>query len=391
LSAYTIKNVNILTADGLIGDSISVAHERVTGLNRGPQSNETIIDGLGGMLIPGLINAHDHLSLNNFNRTKYQSVYTNASQWIGDIEKHIQQDTALIAAKNQPLPDRLMQGAIKNLLSGVTTVCHHDPDYAEFGEDYPLRLVRPYQYSHSLYIEPKAAQSYQNAEPDIPWIIHLAEGFDDQAQAEFSQLLSQGAIKANCILVHGIGLSADELRLLSLQGGGLIWCPSSNDFLFQRTADVALLNAAGKVALGSDSRLSGGRDLLTEIKAAASSEQVTAQDIFKQVTINPARMLMIREGGAGAISIGSVADLVLLPATTSGDPYQHLQEIERSQLQLVILAGQPIIASDGLKRVFQATGVAATPVTLDGERRLLASHLYRRLQASKVSEPGLEL
>jgi cytosine/adenosine deaminase-related metal-dependent hydrolase len=54
-------------------------------------------------------------------------------------------------------------------------------------------------------------------------------------------------------------------------GASLVWCPASNAFLFRRTAPVrrfldASDRASAHVCLGSDSRVTGARDLLDELR-----------------------------------------------------------------------------------------------------------------------------
>jgi len=47
------------------------------------------IDLAGCTLCPGLINAHDHLELNHYPRTKFREVYDNAHQWGEDVDKQL--------------------------------------------------------------------------------------------------------------------------------------------------------------------------------------------------------------------------------------------------------------------------------------------------------------
>jgi cytosine/adenosine deaminase-related metal-dependent hydrolase len=384
-------NATILTAAGPSGHTLRIKGKTIVGIDSPLRKNDHAIDGGGGLLIPGLINAHDHLELNTFRRLKYRETYTHSRAWIEDIEDRFDGDPDLTAPRQQPLADRLLIGAVKNLLSGVTTVCHHNPLHKPLRRNYPLHVVKEYGFCHSLFRGDDAGTSYRETNSNQPWIIHLAEGVDAEATTEFDQLDRLGLLQPNTILVHGVGLTAAQRRTLIERGGGLIWCPGSNNFLFGQTAYVSELAQAGKLALGSDSRLSGEFDLLSELRIAHETGQLTPRDLFQLVTLNPARLLRLRTGGQGQISEGGPADFVLLPGPIDTDPFAHLLNLARADLDLVMLAGKPIVGSPRMQPSFKATKTKATSVWVDQVEKLLAQHLVERLQKSSVQEPGLIL
>src|SRR6476620_699234 len=47
------------------------------------------IDLDGYTIFPGLINAHDHLELNHYPRSKFRERYDNASEWSRDMNAHL--------------------------------------------------------------------------------------------------------------------------------------------------------------------------------------------------------------------------------------------------------------------------------------------------------------
>src|SRR5579871_2754842 len=88
------------------------------------ESADAAIDLEGFLVLPGLINAHDHLEFNLFPRLG-RGPYQNASAWARDVyhpESAPVRDHRRVAKEV-----RLFWGGIKNLVSGVTTVCHHNP------------------------------------------------------------------------------------------------------------------------------------------------------------------------------------------------------------------------------------------------------------------------
>ena len=175
------------------------------------------------------------------------------------------------------------------------------------------------------------------------------------------------------------------------RGAGLIWCPTSNDFLFGRTAEVGDLAAAGCLALGTDSRLTGELDVLAELRAAAATGQLPGEQLLPLVTTNPARLLRLTDGGRGRVRVGWQADLVLLPPARSGDPVSRLLELSRADLRLVMIGGRPVVADPDLEPLFDLTRTPARRVTLDGVDKLMAGPLVEELQSSSLGEGGLAL
>ena len=387
------NNVTVLNATGPAGHSLRVVGSRVSSIGEPPHKKDRIIDGQGGLLIPGLINAHDHLELNTFKRLKYKDSYTHSLDWIEDIEARFESDPDLVEPRRQPLADRLLVGMAKNILSGVTTVCHHNPLHRSLRGAYPVGVVREYNYCHSLFRGEDVAASCQKTRAGQSWIIHLAEGVDERAEAEFDQLDTLGVVGEQTVLVHGVGLTCTQRHDLVKRGGGLIWCPGSNLFLFGQTARVAELAEAGKLALGSDSRLTGESDLLSELRVANTIGQLSPQQLFKTVTIDAAGVLRLRRGGMGQLIPGGIADLVLLPsfAVNWDDPFASILHLNRAQLDLVMLAGKPVVGSIAMQPVFEATGTKFTLVLVDETRKLMAQKLAKRLKKLSVGEPGVEI
>jgi len=389
--AVYIANVTVLNPTGPAGQSLRIQGQRVAAIDGPPRKHDQIIDGQGGLLIPGLINAHDHLELNTFKRLKYRERYSHSLHWIEDIEARFDSDPNLVEPRRQPLADRLLVGALKNLLSGVTTVCHHNPLHRPLRWGYPIRVVRNYGFAHSLFRGDDPQSSFGNTKAAHPWLIHLAEGVDGRAAEEFDRLDALGLVQPNTVLIHGVGLTPPQRQALIERGGGLVWCPGSNYFMFGQTAQVQKLAQAGKLALGSDSRLSGEFDLLHELRAARESGQLLPRTLFKTVTVDAARVLRLQRGGRGRIAVGGEADLILLPPLDIADPFAHLLNVNRAQLELVLLAGKPLAGSPRMQPVFEATRTQFAPVRVDESEKLLVKKLVKRLKKSSVQEPGVSL
>src|SRR5262244_3060231 len=112
--------------------------ERVVALDEPPGRDDCVIDLDGAFVLPGLINAHDHLELNHYGRLKRRERYENASQWIDDLRPVLRSDATIRANSAHPLASRLFIGGLKSVLAGVTTVAHHNPRYREIGRRFPV-------------------------------------------------------------------------------------------------------------------------------------------------------------------------------------------------------------------------------------------------------------
>lgn len=332
------------------------------------------VDLGGARLLPGLINAHDHLHLNGaLPRLKFRDHYRNASEWIADITPRLASDAGLLAHRAQPRAQRFLAGGLKNLLSGVTTVLHHDPRDPVLDEaDFPVDAPEPGGWSHSLALdgEETVRASHEATPAGRTWIVHAAEGTDTAAALEFDRLEALGCVVPGTLLVHSLGLSAAQQRRLVQAGAGVVWCPGSNLHLFGRTLDPDWLLARGLLALGSDSRISGGRDLLAELALVRELTGWSDERLEAWVTEDAARLLGLHD--RGRLEPGLRADLVALP------PGLPLSRATRADLRLVVVAGRPLYADADLG---EALGLV--PVRIDGRLKAIAPHLV-------VSEPGLQ-
>ena len=341
------------------------------------------------LIFPGLINAHEHLHVNTVPPLKARAPFPNSYAWIAAFQAHFE-EPAVIAALQVPKALRLRHGALKNLLAGTTCVVHHDPWHPALDEaNFPVTLLRDYGWSYALGwpdYGPPIRQSFAATPADRPWLIHLAEGTDATAQAELAQLDRLGCLAANSVLIHGVGLREQDIDRVIARGAAVVWCPASNRNLLGRSLDPRRLCAAGRLALGSDSRLSGARDLLDEMSGIAARDELSPDQLLGLVTSQAARIL--RLPSHGSLAPGVPADLVIVE-DRGGDARCGLVGIERSQIRAVVRHGVPRIADPDFAEWFEVAGMETVPVTLDGKPKLLAKPLA---DAALVAlEPGLEL
>jgi len=381
---HGVTFVNARLSGGEIG-SLRIVGSRIAALRENARTGDAIVDLQGDRLLPGLINAHDHLQLNSLPPLESGKHYRHAHAWIRDVDARRRSDPAFEAGVQVSRDRRLAVGGVKNLLSGVTTVAHHDRLYPFLSKaGFPTQVVDTYGWSHSLYIdgEAKVRNSYRRTPAAWPWIIHAAEGLDAAAADEFERLEALGCVGANSLIVHGIALDRAQRRRLDRAAAGLLWCPSSNLRLFGKTAETADLIARGRVALGTDSRLSGGRDLLDELRVAGEVGGLDDPTLESLVTRHGARLLRLSD--RGTLKVGARADILILPAD------KPLSRAARADVRLVVLGG---IVRYGEARYARAAAPASrwAEVRVDGESKILDTEVAQLLAATGAHEAGLEL
>lgn len=387
--ALTFVNAQVVAPDGRLARTLRVKHGRIDGLDVAPDRTDEVVDLDGSFVFPGLINAHDHLELNSQPRLKWRDRYRNASEWIADFQPRFKTDPALAVARVDTLDDRVWVGGLKNLLSGVTTVCHHNPMHRVLQRRFPVRVVERFGFSHSLHIDGDAVVSSHRRTPqDWPWMIHAGEGLDDAARGELDTFDRLGCLAPNTVFIHGVAFCGAAADRVITAGAGLVWCPSSNQFLFDATADVRAFDDADRLALGSDSRLSGERDLLEELKTAHATRQLSAEGLSRTVTAGAAQLLRLQAGGR--LTVGAPADVTVL-RPIEACPFETLVTASRGDVRLTMIDGEPGVAEPSLLAVFKATGVDSSAAELDGSPRLIARWVARHVSRMQLQEPGFEV
>jgi cytosine/adenosine deaminase-related metal-dependent hydrolase len=272
-------------------------------------SDSPVLDLTGFLVLPGLINAHDHLEFNLF-PSLGRGTYENARSWAADIyQPSVSPVKEHLALSKRT---RTIWGGVKNLLSGVTTVAHHNPlDDTMLDPSFPVRVVKHFGWAHSLDFSPDLVERFRTTPETWPFILHAGEGVDERARSEVGRLEKLGVLSDRTVLVHAIGLDQPDLQLLRMRRSALVWCPSSNVSTYGQTLCASALQSDLSVILGTDSALTAQVDLIDELDVARRAHQISAENLFEMVTTRSARVLRLSDG-EGAIREGGVADLVVV-------------------------------------------------------------------------------
>ncbi len=377
--AYSLQGGTLITPEQIIpAATLTIANGLIMELNSAPTA-ETC-DLRGHLIFPGLINAHDHLNGTWWPRVGPRRPYVNVYEWLADLdESPIRYDR-----QRNAVEDVYELGVYRNLISGVTTIADHfyRIDGDEFYTRFPVHVL--YRYGRTW--TPRARTAWGDDIPveyslavrtGQPYIIHLAEGIDHQTAQEMDVLLQLGALGRNTLIIHGISLRPDDMHMMAQVGASVCWCPASNLYLYGQTADIpALLHAGVNVTLGTDSTLTGGLNLLDELRTArrAFREQTghapQPRWLVELVTTRAAYALLL-EDRRGRIAPGYEADLLVLPHR-DGDPYTTLIDSDVADIALLICSGQPVYGDPEYRPLFEKFTPAFTSISVSGQSKLIA-------------------
>jgi ubiquinone/menaquinone biosynthesis C-methylase UbiE len=378
-----------LGPDAVTTASVSIVGETIHSMQGGPSADGGLgsfsgvsLDLSGFLLLPGLINSHDHLEFGLFPNIG-DGPYQNAAQWADDI--HSCQAPLIAQHRKVPRSTRLWWGAIRNLLCGATTVCHHNPVTPELLDPgFPVRVVSDFGWAHSLSLEPQLASKFAESQTDLPFILHAAEGVDEESMQEVFDLDRIHALDQRTVLVHGLGCTPEAVSLINRRLAALILCPTSNEFLFHRSPSLAFIHSFNTAVLGSDSPLTAAGDLLDEIRFAYTQSGLDANSLYAMVTDRPAEVLRLRRG-EGRLKPGSLAD-ILVVRDTGLTPAETLAQLTIDQIELVLLAGRIQLAGPSLfERLPTALKHGLQPFEVDGSQRWVRAPIEKLLAGAEES------
>jgi cytosine/adenosine deaminase-related metal-dependent hydrolase/ubiquinone/menaquinone biosynthesis C-methylase UbiE len=325
--------------------SVLIDGGRIAAIGNAADAITQTLDLQAYMLLPGLINAHDHLEFGMFpklGRPGGAPPYRNSTEWAEEIH---QIHSGIINRYRQiPKKTQLWWGAIRNLLCGVTTICHHNPLHDDLTRsDFPIRVLSRFGWTHSLAFDRDVKGAFQRTRKEHPFILHACEGMDEESRNEVHRLDQMRVLLERTVIVHGLACTANEISLINRRGASLIVCPTSNCFLFGKTLSRELLTSVERLALGSDSPITAAGNLLDEIDYLYAQAGLNPNVIYSMVTSSPAEMFQL-EDGQGRIAESGVADLIAVPGRYD-TPARAISELTVRDVELVLLAGRVQMAS----------------------------------------------
>lgn len=355
------------------------------------------------VVYPALINIHDHLRGNYLPRVgpRDGAYYVNWAPW----DKDLKSSETYSEREHLSVEDSYFLSAYKNLFSGVATVNDHFPH--EFNDSLlpllPLRAIKEYCLAHECssfdlkWGDGVEAEHRRARDRNWPFITHLEEGFDPESQDGVGILERLERLDDNCVLIHCIGFSDDDITKVAAAGAHVSWCPASNEFMFNVTCKIRKFLEAGiNVSVGTDSTHTGSINLLAELRYARDSyrrmygEDLAASALVDMVTLNPAKAFRM-DDRIGSIEEGKLADYLVVKGVMD-DPYENLVCARMEDIELLAIAGNPVYGEErfmdllggSLPSGYTTVTVGGRRMFVKGEPAALYSSIRRKLGFRKV-------
>jgi 5-methylthioadenosine/S-adenosylhomocysteine deaminase len=399
--SYALRGT-LVTPAGIVEDgTILIQQNKIIAVGtkvKLPQ-NATVID-THGVIAPGFIDLHNHLTYNLFPRWHPSSEFGNRYDWQQKpIYKTLIESphASMVADGLQCEMERYAE--VKALSEGETSTVGSLFEACSTGlarnldsedEWHVAYNVFPLQMSESdlAPIRQRLANHQLHA-----FLIHLSEGGHQDASAarEFVMLKGRGLLMPGVALIHGVALQPENFVEMAAQGVGLIWSPRSNLELYGSTADVAAAKAAHvKIAVAPDWSPTGSDGLLAELNYAAAWNDTqkphpfTDQELVAMATAVPADLIGASDR-LGALEPGHDADvLVIRPEGDAGkhDAYWTLTHATASQVTLVMVGGEPLYGDPDFLEKMESSRPSERLEVCGSNKTLLFTGLHGHVDAA---------
>jgi hypothetical protein len=268
-----LNNVTTITSNGPI--SLHLKNGKMIPVNSG-SADALQLTFDNALAFPGLVNSHDHLDFNLFPQLG-DRVYNNYTEWGDHIHANYKDEIA--AVLKVPLALRVSWGIFKNLLCGVTTVVNHGEPLAV--SNAPINVEQCHSI-HSVQFEKRWKMRLNNPlKRKLPVVIHVGEGSDESSNKEIDELISWNLLKKKLIGVHGVAMTPRQAKKFE----ALIWCPESNFFLLNKTAQANRLKKYTTILFGTDSTLTGNWNIWNHIRLARQTKMLTDAELYSALHI----------------------------------------------------------------------------------------------------------
>jgi len=340
----------LVTPDEVIPNgTILIEHGRIRDL--GPHiaiPPDAITVDTHGIIAPGLIDLHNHLTWNVFPRWKPIEEFNSRYDWQARPIYSL-----LMVAPHKALVDEGLEcdaeryAEVKAITQGETSL----DDDPELGPNNPPKIV--YNVFPFQMTEPDLAAAKQSLAAHGALLIHVAEGAPNSASAarEFEMLKGRGLLLPGVSLIHGVALKPENFAEMKSAGVGFVWSPRSNIELYGGTANIAAALQNGvTTALAPDWSPTGSDGVLGELQyaatwnAAQTTPLLTDHQLFDMATINPAALVHL-DHQLGRLEKNYAADiLVLRPHTRqpANNPWWNLDHASPDDVELVLIGGEPV-------------------------------------------------
>ncbi len=351
-------------------------------------AQQELIDARGNLVMPGLINGHNHCGMTLFRGMAddlhldswlYQHIFPAEAAHV-DPEM-VYWCTKLAAAEMilsgtttvadcylfsdqaaGALSESGMRGIAAHGVIDLPTPSVPDPgkniESAAFFLDNWLNRssrITPAIFAHAPYTCSPQTLRKAKREADrrsLRFFIHLAESssehekiIDPQGETPVQHLLNLGLLDPATTIAHAVWLDDDDLTILEKSGTKVITCPQSNLKLASGIAPVQrMLDHSICVGIGTDGCASNNSldlfremDMLAKIQKTVngSPTAMSARDVLACATVSGAAALGV--ANSGTITPGANADLLIINTRSA-----HLSPLYNQDLLVYAASGSDV-------------------------------------------------
>ncbi|MFH8796158.1 hypothetical protein [Streptomyces sp. NPDC017941] len=402
--------------DVYVGDDGRVTAVRATGQAPPAGFSRARLLDTGGLILPGLIDLHNHLLYNT--RPLWEAVgvpYQHHDRWVGERHPPDYSTSVTWPAKvlGQAAPEALLKYVEVKALIGGTTAIQGAPLSTRSVDGWLLRIIDNEKLpagadmvmTAALQLDAEVLREERAPKLDGTRLLiyHVAEGrLGTIVHREFEDL--EPCLKPGLIGVHATALTAADFTkwqsavaaINPAEKATVVWSPFSNYWLYHDTTNVVEADKKGlRIALGSDWSPSGTKNVLGELKVADAVNRhelggrFSDRELCDMVTANPGDALATAWGPhVGRLQRGSAADLLVLEHhDPAQDAYRNLIDATERHIRLVLVRGRPFYGTPSLMETAGATDTDT--LTVAGSRRRVAVREPGRTDA-RLDWPGVK-
>ncbi|MGL5982615.1 MAG: amidohydrolase [Cetobacterium sp.] len=407
-----IKNGTVLTMDknnSVIKNGVIIVKDnKIVSVGKDDllekYSAKKIIDAKDGIIMPGMINTHNHLPMIAFRGLGEEGIKNRLFAYFFPLEgEKLSRDLIYKAT---------IHGSIDMALSGVTTYAdmyYHMDEMAKATKEIGIRGVlgetvikfpvvdakTPYggieyavkfieEYKNDELITPAfgphapytvSKEKLQEIDElskkyNVPVMIHVGE-FDDENkrlnlkdETVVEYMDSIGVLNERVLLAHAIHLTENDLNIIKSRNASIAYNPMANAKGATGIAKAyEMINKEIKVGLGTDGPMSSNQvDLFRTLSYASSMQRLKYNDrtimtpdiVLRMATIGGAEALNM-DNRIGSIENGKLADIIIIETESPNmipnyNPFATLvYQANSSNVSTTIVNGKIIVEDKKLK------------------------------------------
>nr|WP_246357755.1 lamin tail domain-containing protein [Pyxidicoccus fallax] len=340
-----------------------------------------------GVISPGLINPHDHITFVDKPYVAKQDTIAERFEHRHDWRRGSNGHTEIRNGGSKNSNDLVGFQELRQVMAGTTSVAGaggapgllRNLDVSTvarqegLNEGYADSDTFPLGDSRGETLASGCSYPSLPASDRLPklaaYLPHVAEGIDTRAYNEF-RCVSSGTsdvLYGRTAIIHGIGLTAKEMAAMAERGTGLIWSPRSNVALYGDTAMVTAYKRLGvSIALGTDWLQSGSMNILRELQCADYlnathySRTFSDEQLWRMATASAADLTDVFEK-VGRIAPGKVGDLAIFKLRTfSSSPHRAVITANPEDVVLTLRGGKALYGDGALVDALKGTDACDT-------------------------------